>query len=53
MQLNACSVKRLKEDMGPQRPGDSEGPDEQNDLPPEILDIIWPALQVGGASGKQ
>jgi len=24
---------------------------KRNDLPPEILEIIWPALQVGGLSG--
>ena len=30
---------------------DSEPPQKRNGLPPEILEIIWPALQVGGLSG--
>ncbi|KAE9372353.1 hypothetical protein N431DRAFT_439465 [Stipitochalara longipes BDJ] len=29
----------------------AEPPPRPNDLPPEILEIIWPALQVGGLSG--
>lgn len=30
---------------------DRESPRRRNDLPPEILEIIGPALKVGGLSG--
>ena len=55
MQPNACSIKKIKDDMSqpPSSSGDSgDAPRRQNDLPPEVLDIIIPALQVGGISGK-
>ncbi|KAL2075298.1 hypothetical protein VTL71DRAFT_241 [Oculimacula yallundae] len=53
MQPNACAVKNFKDDMSqPSGPGESgEVPRRRNDLPPEILEIIVPALQVGGLSG--
>ncbi|TVY24933.1 hypothetical protein LHYA1_G006249 [Lachnellula hyalina] len=40
----------------PTKPGASSGggtepPPRRNGLPPEILDIIWPAIQIGGLSG--
>jgi hypothetical protein len=28
-----------------------ENPRPKNDLPPEILEIVWPAFQIGGLSG--
>lgn len=31
--------------------GEKDPRRSQNGLPPEILDIVWPALQVGGLSG--
>ncbi|KAH7343019.1 hypothetical protein BKA65DRAFT_303336 [Rhexocercosporidium sp. MPI-PUGE-AT-0058] len=53
MQPNACSIKKIKDDMSqPSKPGDSgDAPRRQNDLPPEVLEIIVPALQIGGISG--
>ncbi|KAH6723893.1 hypothetical protein BKA61DRAFT_566499 [Leptodontidium sp. MPI-SDFR-AT-0119] len=53
MQPNVCTVKKVKDDMSqPSRTGESgEAPRRRNDLPPEVLDIIAPALQVGGISG--
>ncbi|KAF8849873.1 hypothetical protein BDZ45DRAFT_662567 [Acephala macrosclerotiorum] len=53
MQPNACSIKKIKDDMTPAPPSgtDRESPRRQNDLPPEILEIIGPALKVGGLSG--
>jgi hypothetical protein len=56
MQPNACTVRKVKEDMSKDgKKGDfypSERPKGAPLLPPEILDIIKPALQVGGLSGK-
>ncbi|KAK0124228.1 hypothetical protein ONS95_009204 [Cadophora gregata] len=53
MQPNACAIKKAKDDMSqPSRPGENgDAPRRRNDLPPEVLDIIIPALQVGGLSG--
>ncbi|KUJ22205.1 uncharacterized protein LY89DRAFT_681491 [Mollisia scopiformis] len=53
MQPNACSIKKIKDDMTatPQSGEDSEGHRKRNGLPPEVIEIIWPALQVGGLSG--
>jgi len=54
MQPNACTIQKVKEDMAQgQQSGTNGGgsPRTQNDLPPEIKEIIWPALQVGGLSG--
>jgi hypothetical protein len=54
MQPNACAVQKIKEDMAPGQQSGANGggsPQRQNDLPPEIKEIIWPALQVGGLSG--
>lgn len=53
MQPNACAIRKVKDDMTqPTKSGaNGEAPRRQNDLPPEILDIIVPALQVGGLSG--
>jgi hypothetical protein len=55
MQPNACAIQKIKGDMTPgQQSGANKGgsPRRQNDLPPEIKEIIWPALQVGGLLGK-
>jgi hypothetical protein len=53
MQPTICTTQKVKGDMSqsqsPKR--DSEPPQKRNGLPPEILEIIWPALQVGGLSG--
>jgi len=54
MQPNACAIQKIKGDMTPgQQSGANEGASarKQNDLPPEIKEIIWPALQAGGLSG--
>jgi hypothetical protein len=55
MQPTPCAVQKVKDDMtDPGKPGASggtESPRRRNGLPPEVLDIIWPALQVGGLSG--
>jgi hypothetical protein len=55
MQPNACAIQKIKEDMAPGLQSGANGggsPRRQNDLPLEIKEIIWPALQVGGLSGK-
>ncbi|KAG0648811.1 hypothetical protein D0Z07_5051 [Hyphodiscus hymeniophilus] len=52
MQPNACSIRKIKNDMtdnGESVPPPS--PQRNERLPPEILDIIKPALQVGSLSG--
>ncbi len=54
MQPNACAIRKVQEDMT--KPSTESGanggpPQHRNDLPPEIIEIIWPALQVGGLSG--
>lgn len=52
MQPNACTVRRITDEMtGKGENGKTERPERQNRLPPEILEIIQPALQVGGLSG--
>jgi hypothetical protein len=55
MQPTPCAVQKVKDDMsGPAKSGaggGTEPPPRRNDLPPEIKEIIWPALQVGGLSG--
>jgi hypothetical protein len=53
MQPTICTTQKVKGDMSPlQSPKrDSEPPQGGKGLPPEILEIIWPALQVGGLSG--
>jgi len=59
MQPNVCTVQNLKEDMTG-REGKRERERERgnqprrdhNELPPEILDIIVPALKVGGIAGR-
>jgi hypothetical protein len=53
MQPNICAIQKVKGDMAQSQPSrrDPEPPPRRNDLPPEILEIIWPALQVGGLSG--
>jgi hypothetical protein len=53
MQPNACAIRKVREDMVPseQSGANGEPPGRRNDLPPEILEILWPALQVGGLSG--
>jgi hypothetical protein len=55
MQPNACAIRKVKEDMtrdggkGENYPPEREKGEKL--LPPEIFDIIKPALQVGGLSG--
>ncbi|PSS12961.1 hypothetical protein M430DRAFT_143450 [Amorphotheca resinae ATCC 22711] len=52
MQPNACAVRKVAADMtGDGANGEKDPRRSQNGLPPEILDIVWPALQVGGLSG--
>jgi hypothetical protein len=54
MQPNACAIRKVKEDMtkpSAESGANGESPQRRNDLPPEIIEIIWPALQVGGLSG--
>ena len=53
MQPNACAIRKVREDMvsSEQSGANGEPPRRRNDLPPEILEIMWPALQVGGLSG--
>ena len=54
MQPNACTVQKLKGDMAnPQQSGVNKDLSQRprDDLPPEILEIIFPALQVGGLVG--
>jgi hypothetical protein len=54
MQPNSCTLLKIKEDMSAPRGNDrhnSQEPRWQNTLSPEILDILGPALQVGGLSG--
>jgi hypothetical protein len=52
MQPNICAIQKVKGDMAQPQPSGTGGePRRPNDLPPEILEIIWPALQVGGLSG--
>ncbi|KAL3417732.1 hypothetical protein PVAG01_10742 [Phlyctema vagabunda] len=47
MQPNICTTKRVQDDMA-----SSHGSKAQrNDLPDEVKDIIWPALQLGGLAG--
>lgn len=53
MQPNACAIRKVKDDMT-EKGGNGERPSnpQRNErLPPEILDIIKPALQVGCLSG--
>ena len=50
MQPNACTVRTMRNDMAQAGSG-AQHPRRRNGLPPEILEIMWPALQVGGASG--
>ncbi|TVY42424.1 hypothetical protein LSUB1_G001636 [Lachnellula subtilissima] len=57
MQPTPCTVQKIKDGMtDPTKPGASSGggtepPRRRSGLPPEILDIIWPAIQIGGLSG--
>lgn len=56
MQPNICTVQKVKDDMAQPQPAKGEAPARKaqprgNDLPPEILEIIGPALQIGGACG--
>lgn len=55
MQPNACAVRKVKDDMARDGgKGEHYPPEEENGgklLPTEILDIMKPALQVGGLSG--
>jgi hypothetical protein len=47
MQPNACATRKLQGKMD--KP---EGTPERNGLPHELVSILWPALQVGGISGR-
>jgi hypothetical protein len=53
MQPNICAIQKVKGDMAQPQPSrrEPEAPPRRRDLPPEILEIIGPALQVGGLSG--
>jgi len=53
MQPNACAVGKVKEDMvGKGQDEEQQSPRRRNDLPSEVMEIILPALQVGGSAGK-
>jgi hypothetical protein len=47
MPPNACATRKLQGNMD--KP---EGKPERNALPDELLSVLWPALQVGGISGR-
>jgi len=47
MQPNACATRKLKGNMD--KPEDKP---ERNALPDELVSVLWPALQVGGISGR-
>lgn len=51
MQPNACAIRKVKDDMAKGAEGNGSLERPRDGLPPEILDVIWPALQVGGLSG--
>jgi len=52
MQPNVCAIQKVKGDTTQPPPsGAGREPRRPNDLPPEIMEIIWPALQIGGLSG--
>ena len=53
MQPNTCAIKKVKEDMtqSSRAGGSGDAPQRRNDLPPEGLEIIVPALKFGGLSG--
>jgi hypothetical protein len=53
MQPNACTVSKFKNDMAGKVAHQENPSNSQRDerLPPEILEIIKPALQVGALSG--
>lgn len=59
MQPTPCTVQKIKDGMtdpgkpgaGSSSSGGTEPPRRSYGLPPEILNIIWPAVQIGGLSG--
>lgn len=55
MQPNACSIKKLRDDMAPNRQTpmgeDEDYVKERNRLPSEVVQILKSSLQVGGAAG--
>ncbi|KAH7419003.1 hypothetical protein BKA64DRAFT_633708 [Cadophora sp. MPI-SDFR-AT-0126] len=53
MQPNACAIKKVREDMtqSSRQGGSGDAPQRRNDLPPEVLEIVVPAIKVGGLSG--
>lgn len=55
MQPNACAIRKVKDDMAKDGgKGEHFSPERKKGaplLPPEIFDLIQPALQVGGLSG--
>ncbi len=54
MQPNVCAIQKVKGGMTQSPPPGTDGgpPQPRKDSPPEIVEIIWPAIQVGGLSGK-
>ena len=53
MQPNACAVRKVKEDMVRKgQDAEQQSPRRRNALPSEVMEIIVPALQVGGSAGK-
>jgi hypothetical protein len=53
MQPNACAIRKVKDDIT-EKGGNGEPhskPQRDERLPPEILEILKPALQVGSLSG--
>lgn len=54
MQPNACAIKKIRDEMAPKQTRedqDEQSVQRRSNLPDEIVHIIWPALQVGGAAG--
>lgn len=54
MQPNVCTVQKVKDDMTGsegERDREKQSQRRQNDFPPEILELIIPALKVGSVTG--
>lgn len=47
MQPNACSTRKPQKDIG-----NLADKPEQHALPHEFVSVLWPALQIGGLSGR-
>jgi len=45
-----AAPKKIKDDMIPK--SSDAAPNHRPELPPEVIQILWPALKVGGLSGE-